>query len=44
MPHSVVQMIAGMIDFYNIFINSAKKLEEKETVVIAGDSNNTEHY
>ena len=42
-------MIARMKDFYDKFINFAKNLREKDTVVIVGDSNghpgsNTEHH
>ena len=49
MPDSMDQMIARMIDFYNKFINFAKKLGEKDTEVIAGDSHghagsNTEYH
>ena len=38
-----------MIDFYDKFINFAKKLGEKDTVVVVGDSNghagiNTEQH
>ena len=49
MPDSMVQMIARMIDFHDKFINFAKKLGEKDTVVIVGDSHghagsNTERH
>ena len=39
MPDSMVQMIARMIDFLDKFINFAKRLGEKDTVVRLGESN-----
>ena len=39
MPDSMFQMIAIMIDFLDKFINFAKRLGEKDTLVRLGDSN-----